>query len=469
MVKAYIDDIPDALIEGANVLCRFDLSTDNLLNTDSSIIPFDITKLHAACSTLHYLIEKKVRCICILTHLGKPSLGSRHVRHAEGLSTAKLEKPLRQMLQKDNVYFVNDCIGLEVQHKIEGSNRVGDIFILENVRFYTEEEQNDPKFALDLGIPFQIYVNDAFSMCMNHHASIVGVTRFIDISVGGLQMRREVTALSTIMNKPKRPFVAIVGGGHQRITEKLTIMQNLLKVVDKLIIGGALAFTFYRALGLEVGDSLVEESCIAFADSIIREAEMHGVAVILPSDVVVIDSSVSSAPIALSTTASLVNTVRMDQIPAECVGFDVGSQTIRELSCELEGCKTIFWTGPLGQVEKLPFARGTHRLIDILSKMTAEGETTTIACGDATLDAIRQYGTEGSCPMFTLLVSGGTAALQYLEGRHSLPGLNALWDISAVRALEDKGFHKSQARSKVRPNAAATTAFSPTANCHKLI
>lgn len=403
----FLDDLPISSLKDKVIFLRVDLNvpikiTESVENS-FSVSVVDDTRIRKVIPTITYLRKHNAKAICLCSHLGRPK-GKIDPR----LSLFPLCEILSELTQS-NVQYVKTCIGEELQNAIDASTN-GTIILMENIRFYSEEEDNDPEFSKCLAKPFQIFVNDAFAACHRSHSSIEGITHFIDIAVGGFLLKDEVTHLAAIMQNPCRPFTALIGGA--KISTKLQVLYNLLDHVDKLLIGGGMVFTFYRALGLDIGKSICEENLVPTAACIIEKAKKKNVELILAPDVVVADFD--------SECLKNIQTVPMNEIPSECVGLDIGNQTIESFFKELEKSKTILWNGPLGAIENDYFKKGTNAVIDFLAALTLNG-VTTVVCGGDTVGATENSGLAS----FSFISTGGGATLQFLAGG-KMPGLEAL-------------------------------------------
>jgi phosphoglycerate kinase len=313
-------------------------------------------------------------------------------------------KRLEELLGR-KVYKANDCIGEEVE-KLANALKEGEVLLLENVRFYAEEEANDENFARSLARLADIYVNDAFGTAHRAHASTAGVARFLPAYAGFL-MEKELEALGERLNNPVRPFLAILGGA--KVSSKIGVIKKLLEKVDALLIGGGMSYTFIKAMGYEVGTSLLEEGMIEEARSILAMAKEKGVRLVLPEDFVV-------APEGKEGVETKV--VAWNEIPPDMGGFDIGPKTVETFAREIAQAKTIFWNGPLGLFEVDLFARGT---IEIAKKVAESGAVVVVGGGD-TIAAIKKAGVEKK---ITHISTGGGASLEFVEGR-VLPGVEVL-------------------------------------------
>jgi phosphoglycerate kinase len=285
--------------------------------------------------------------------------------------------------------------------------------ILENVRFHPEEEKNDPDFAKQLAELGDVYINDAFGSAHRAHASTEGITKFIKISAAGYLMQKELDYLGSAITNPKRPYVAILGGA--KISGKIDVINNLLGKVDTLIVGGGMAFTFYKAMGKEIGTSLLEAEKVDLAKEVLENAKKTGIKFLLPKDVVVASEFNNDSPATI---------VSIDSIPADKMGLDIGPETIKLFSDELMNAKTIVWNGPMGVFEMDNFAKGTFAIAKVLADATSKGTITIIGGGDSAA-AIAKAGLKDKVSHVS---TGGGASLEFLEGK-VLPGVAALNDL----------------------------------------
>ncbi len=312
--------------------------------------------------------------------------------------------------------FAEDCIGPEAANVVDKMKN-GDCILLENLRFHPQEEKNDPEFAKKLASLADIYVNDAFGSAHRAHASTEGVTQYFSQSVAGFLMEKELRYLGKAVSDPKRPFAAILGGA--KISGKIDVIQNLLSKVDMLFIGGGMVFTFSKAMGYPIGDSLLEEDKVALAKQTIDAAKRANVKIFFPTDAVIASE--------ISDTAQ-TKVVPIDKIPDGMKGLDIGPDTIKLFSKELSNAGTIVWNGPMGVFENKPFANGTLAIAKLLADLTAKGAVTVVGGGDSAA-AVAQAGLENK---LTHISTGGGASLEFLEGK-TLPGVAALTDHTAVK------------------------------------
>lgn len=395
MRKKTIEDID---VKGKKVLVRVDFNVP--LDEKGNIT--DDTRIRAALPTINYLIQRGA-IVILVSHLGRPK-----GKVQERLRMDPIAQRLAELLDKE-VIKTDDCIGDEPKQAIEDM-REGDVLLLENVRFYPGEEANDPEFSKQLAELADVYVNDAFGTAHRAHASTVGVTEYLP-AVSGFLMKKELEYLGKALENPERPFVSILGGA--KVSDKIGVIKNLLTKVNYLLIGGGMAFTFLKAKGLEIGRSLLEEDKLPLAGELIKEAEDKGVKLLLPVDVVVAPELKPDAP---------YKRVKVEEIPPDWMGVDIGEETVKEFSDIIKQAKTAVWNGPMGVFEMEPFAAGTK---GIASALAESGAVTIIGGGDSAA-AVEQLG---YADKMTHISTGGGASLEFLEGRE-LPGVKALNDIN---------------------------------------
>ncbi|MBI1858156.1 MAG: phosphoglycerate kinase [Candidatus Melainabacteria bacterium] len=407
MEQLTIKDIPIKDLEGKRVLVRVDYNVP-LKKGGKSEITNDL-RIKASLPTIQYLIDAKAKVI-LVSHLGRP----------KGFdSTLKLDpvaNRLSELLGK-KVIKLNDSIGPEVESVIN-KLQPQDVCLLENIRFYKEEEKNDPDFARKLAKPFQIYVNDAFGTSHRAHASTAGISAHLNPSLAGLLLEKEVDSLNKILSNPVRPLTTIIGGS--KISTKINILKTLVSKVDTILIGGAMAFTFIKAKGGEIGDSLYEQECISLIGEIDKLKEEHAVALILPEDMVCAKSSELSTQ--HSALKKELHIYPIDRIPPGYMGLDIGPKTIEKFTKMISQSMTIFWNGPMGMFEDNDFTVGTKAVAEAMEKATAKRCITVIGGGDS-VTAIEKFRISFSS--FTHVSTGGGAAIEFLEGK-TLPGISCL-------------------------------------------
>lgn len=394
MDKKTIRDIPKDQLKGKKVLVRVDFNVP--LNEKREVT--DDTRIVMSLPTIRFLLEQGARVI-LVSHLGRPKGGPKDELRMNPVAL-KLEQLLGQKVQK-----ADDCIGESVT-QMANSLKDGEILLLENVRFYPQEEANDPEFARSLASLADIYVNDAFGTAHRAHASTAGVAAFLPAYAGFL-MEKELESLGEKLNYPIRPFLAILGGA--KVSSKIGVIQKLIEKVDVLLIGGGMSYTFIKALGYEVGTSLLEESMLEEAKKIMDMAKEKNVDFILPEDFVVASDGIPGVPTQI---------VAWDQIPANMGGFDIGPKTIEKFGEAILKAKTIFWNGPVGLFEVEQFSTGT---VEIAKKVAESGAVSVVGGGD-TIAAINLAGVANS---ITHISTGGGASLEFVEGR-KLPGVEVL-------------------------------------------
>jgi phosphoglycerate kinase len=396
MAKLFIEDLK---VKGKRVLMRVDFNVP----IDKGVITSE-KRIDASLPSIKYLSEQGARVI-LMSHLGrpkgekKPEFSMRPV--AENLKT-KVAAP---------VSFVDDCIG-DAVNKAAAAMKDGEVLVLENLRFYKEEEKNDPEFSKKLALLGDIYVNDAFGTAHRAHASTEGVTKYIKQCAAGYLMKKELDYLGLAMSNPKHPFVAVMGGA--KVSDKIEVITSLLSKVDTLIIGGGMVYTFYKAQGKETGKSLLEADKVDVAKKILADAQANGKKILLPVDDVVAAEFKNESP---------NKVVENGQIPKDMMGLDIGPKTIALFCKELENAKTIVWNGPMGVFEMENFSKGTFAIAQALAHATAQGATTIIGGGDSA-SAIKKAGLSKKVSHVS---TGGGASLEFLEGK-ILPGVAALSD-----------------------------------------
>jgi phosphoglycerate kinase len=395
--KKSLASLSAADISGKRALVRVDF---NVPVDDQGNITDD-TRIRAALPTIQDLTQKGAKVI-LTSHFGRPKGVD------EKLRLTPVAKRLAELLGQE-VIKTDDCIGDDVAAKVAALDN-GQVLLLENVRFYKEEEKNDREFARKLAANADFYVNDAFGTAHRAHASTEGVTEFLSPSVAGYLVEKELQYLQSAIEEPKRPLAAIIGGS--KVSSKIGVIETLLEKCDKLIIGGGMIFTFYKARGLNVGKSLVEEDKLELARELEAKAKERGVALLLPTDIVSADKF---APDANATTVSIEN------IPADGMGLDIGPDSIKVFQAALADCQTVIWNGPMGVFEFDKFAAGTEAIAHTLAEIGKTGATTIIGGGDS-VAAVEKVGL---ADQMSHISTGGGASLELLEGK-VLPGIAAL-------------------------------------------
>ncbi len=394
--------IRDIDLAGKRVLVRVDFNVP----LDSKQQITDDTRIRAALPTIRYVLDQGAAVI-LMSHLGRPD-----GKAVEKLSLAPVARRLSELLGRP-VQMATDCVGPAVEAQAKAL-QPGQVLLLENLRFHKEEEKNDPDFARQLAALGEVYVNDAFGTAHRAHASTEGVTRYLP-GVAGFLMEKEINFLGSVLENPRRPFVAIIGGA--KVSDKIAVLERLIGMVDALLIGGGMANTFLKAEGYEIGDSLFEEGKLDVARDLVAKAQNRGLRFLLPTDVVIADRLAADAT---------YKVVSHDDVPKGWRILDIGPKTVEAFRETLADAQTIVWNGTLGVAEMPAFAKGTDAIIEILAKRTQAGATTIIGGGDSAA-AVEEAG---AAEKMTHVSTGGGASLEFLEGR-TLPGVAALQDKSS--------------------------------------
>lgn len=389
--KMTIEDLP---LKGKRVFIRADFNVP----LDANLMITDDRRIRSTLPTINYAIDEGAKVI-LASHLGRPK-GKVDPR----LSLAPVARRLQRLLNKE-VIFAQDCIGPQVEQLV-AKMKEGDVILLENLRFHIEEERNDEKFAKALASLADFYVNDAFGASHRAHASIVGIPKFLP-SAAGFLLKKEIEYLKGAVESPIRPFVVILGGA--KVGGKIGVLENLANKANKIIIGGGMAFTFIKAMGYEVGDSLVESDMIDFASKIMQKLHEKKVKFYLPVDVVIAQSMDPGAETKI---------VPVQEIPQNWRGVDIGPASVKLFTEALHDAKTILWNGPMGIFEIDAFSRGTFAI----AHAVADSYAFTIVGGGDTDYAVHKAGVSDA---ISFISTGGGAALQLLEGKE-LPGLAVL-------------------------------------------
>jgi phosphoglycerate kinase len=431
--------IRDVEIAGRRVFIRVDFNVP----VKNGVIADD-TRILGAMPTITYAVEQGA-CVILASHLGRPLKDKKkaeetgapydpnkytltpvyeYLRQMPELQPVSLrgEEPVetsaegtamgRAEVKNDRVFFAADCVGAEVESQVRSLGE-GEVLLLENLRLHAEEEKNDPEFAKQLASLCDVYVNDAFGTAHRAHASTEGITHYVDDCVAGLLMEKELEFLGRALNNPERPFVAILGGA--KVSDKIPVIESLIeRKVDKLLIGGAMAYTFFKAQGFTVGKSLVEDEMMPTALEIERKAKDAGVKLILPTDHQVVDSF---------DPLNSCKTIPVDFTNTGLVGLDIGIETVEVFKKSLAGAKTIVWNGPMGMFEEKPFDQGTIAIAEAVADATDKGAISIVGGGDS-VSAVKQAGLDDK---ITHISTGGGATLEFLAG-DTLPGVAALDD-----------------------------------------
>ena len=433
--------IKDLNLKGKRVFIRVDFNVP----IKNGVIEDD-TRIRGALPTIKYAIDKGAKVI-LVSHLGRPLKDKkkaeekgmpydagkyslrpvyeylRKLPELQDVSTSGNENSVvysseqgtalgKAEIVNDKVFFVNDCVGDEVKQRVN-QLKEGEVLLLENLRLHAEEEKNDDDFAAQLAELADVYVNDAFGAAHRAHASTAGITKHVENSVAGFLMEKELNFLSKALNSPERPFVAILGGA--KVSDKIPVIESLIeRKVDKLLIGGAMAYTFFKAQGLTIGKSLVEDEMIPKALEIEQKANEAGIELILPTDHQVVDSY---------DPLNSRKTIPVEFTNKGLVGLDIGIETAEIFRRALEGAKTIVWNGPMVMFEEKPFDQGTIAVAEAVAVATENGAVSIVGGGDS-VSAVNQAGLDEK---ISHISTGGGATLEFLAGEQ-LPGVDALDD-----------------------------------------
>ena len=395
--------IKDLDLDGKRVFMRVDFNVP--LDEGGGVL--DDTRIVETLPTIEYAVRHHARLV-LASHLGRPK-GKPNPK----MSLKPVAERLRNLLDERigrgiNVGFAPDCVGIQAEEMATKLEK-GHTLLLENLRFHAEEEANDEHFSRNLAKLAEFYVNDAFGTAHRAHASTVGITKFVKRSAAGLLMQKELDYLGKALHHPGRPFVAILGGA--KVSDKIPVIQNLTDKVDALLIGGGMAYTFLKARGMEVGNSLLESDKIDLAQKLLGQAKARGVKFLLPVDHVVADKVAPDARTHIVAEGHA--------IPAGQMGLDIGPKTVALFSAQIEAASTIVWNGPMGVFEQEPFAHGTYA---IARAVAANRPAVSIVGGGDSVSAVHKAGVADK---ITHISTGGGASLEFLEGK-KLPGVEAL-------------------------------------------
>lgn len=398
MQKKTIKDLNENQIEGKRILVRVDFNVP----LDKELKITDDTRISATLPTIKYLISKKARII-LMSHLGRPK-----GKIAEKLRLDPVAKGLSELLEQE-VKKLPDCIGKEVEKEIFRM-KDGEIILLENLRFHPEEEKNDEQFSKKLANLGELFINDAFGTAHRAHASTVGVAKILP-SCAGFLMAKEIEVLSNLIENPKRPFVVILGGA--KISGKIDVVQNLLNIADKILIAGGMSYTCLAALGYEVSNLLLEEYDLNVVRKMLNKAKEMENKILLPVDLIVAKEVSEKAD---------SKTVKVESIPKDFKGVDLGEESLKMFEKEIQKAKTIFWNGPVGIFEIEKFAKGNNIIAKCLADM--KNKAVTVVGGGDSIAAIEKLGL---AEKMTHISTGGGASLEFLAGK-KLPGIEVLPD-----------------------------------------
>eukprot|EP00927_Polykrikos_kofoidii_P033145 TRINITY_DN28051_c0_g1_i1.p1 TRINITY_DN28051_c0_g1~~TRINITY_DN28051_c0_g1_i1.p1 ORF type:complete len:541 (+),score=91.68 TRINITY_DN28051_c0_g1_i1:102-1724(+) len=408
--KKSVEDLSAADLKGKKVLIRCDLNVP----LDSTLHITDETRITSSLPTIKYLCSKGAKVI-VCSHLGRPKVGPE-----EKFSLKPVAKRMGELMRK-NIACAPDCKATDEVKALVDAMVDGDVLILENTRFHDGETKNDLELAQSMALLADLYVNDAFGTAHRAHSSTEGVTRFLNPCVSGFLLKKELDYLKAAVDEPKRPMAAVVGGA--KVSTKIPVIESMLDKVDKLIIGGGMVYTFFKAQGLSVGNSLVEDDYVSLAGELIEKANAKGVSLILPKDI--------ACGSAFPTDGAEVNymVVPKEAIPDGWMGLDNGPEATAEIKVALADCKTIIWNGPMGVFESPQFARGTYDVAECLADLTENSGATSIIGGGDSVSAVNKSGLMSK---MSHISTGGGASLELLEGK-VLPGVAALDDAEMRR------------------------------------
>lgn len=397
--------IKDLALAGKKVLVRVDYNVP--LDENQNVT--NDKRINATLPTLTYLLEQNA-AIVLMSHLGRPK-----GKVVPAMSLKPVAKRLGEILGKP-VKMAPDCIGAETE-KMARELKSGEILLLENLRFHSEEEKNDPAFAKQLSQLGDVFVQDAFGTVHRAHASTEGIVKNMKDAAAGFLVEKELKFLGDALNKPNRPFLAILGGS--KVSDKIEVIRNLMTKVDSLIIGGAMAYTFLKAENIETGNSLVEADKVELAKELLKEAQKKNINLFIPIDHVVVDK-VDFVSKKIGDGATVKETEGAD-VPAGYMGVDIGPMTVQRIAPVISGAKTIVWNGPAGVFEIDAFAKGTIEIAKLVAQATEKGAISVVGGGDS-IAAVKKAGVDKKVSHIS---TGGGASLEFLEGKE-LPGIAAL-------------------------------------------
>lgn len=389
--------IQDAELAGRKVFLRLDLNVP----IQEGIIADD-SRIKAVLPTIRYILDQGASLV-IASHMGRPG-GKRNADFSLTPVAFRLEKLLGQ-----KVFFAPDCIGARTETMV-ASLKPGDVLLLENLRFHPEEKEGDPDFARELAYCIDIYVNDAFGTCHRKHASLKGLPEFLGGGYIGLLVQKELHIFGEMLSSPARPFTLLLGGA--KVSDKISVIENLMPRLDHILIGGGMAFTFMKTMGMNVGRSLLELDRLGAADKILKQADKLGVDIVLPVDIVIAPSP---------GNPEKARTVAADSIPSNEAGLDIGPRTVERFGKVIEKSCTVVWNGPLGVFEIPPFDRGTRSIASLLADVTKNGTISVVGGGDS----VRAIVEAGHFKDISFVSTGGGASLILMEG-NKLYALEAL-------------------------------------------
>lgn len=395
-------NVRDCDVKGKRVLARFDFNVP--LDSERNIT--DDTRIQEALPTIKNIVERGGRLI-MMSHLGRP----RGQRNPE-LSLVPVAYRLGELI-RNPLRFVEDCVGPEVQSRVDEMGD-GELLLLENVRYYPEEEENDAGFSERLASLGDIYVNDAFGTAHRAHASTTGVADFFDVRAAGFLMEKELNALGNARENPVRPFVAVLGGA--KIKGKINLIKSLMDTVDVVLVGGGMMYTFFKASGLEIGKSIHDDSYLDMCKELMDRTKEGPSKLLLPVDAIIAGEIDDAAP---------THEVSIADIPETGIGVDIGPKTVALFKSQIAEAKTVFWNGPMGVFEKPNFAEGTKAIARAVADGKSRGATTIVGGGDS----VAAINLMGIADRFSHISTGGGASLEFMEGR-PLPGVEALCDVA---------------------------------------